>query len=104
MLRHWHAFLAFALTSSNVTPTKPPLCWGDVNGDGRVNIADAHEIGRYAIGLSVASDARAVAAGDVTGDGRVNVSDAQQVARFSVGLLVGPRLAGCRTSTGQTSD
>ena len=66
--------------------------WGDVNDDGNVNIADAQQIGRFSVGLSVVNPAALLARGDVTADGLVNISDAQQVARFSVGLSASPRL------------
>ena len=80
-----------------VPPAEAAVCYGDVNDDARVNVADAHLIARFAIGMRVANRESIVARGDVTGDGRVNVSDAQQVARLSVGLSTTRRLsARCR--------
>lgn len=66
--------------------------WGDVNDDGLVNIADAQQIGRFSVGLSVVNPTALAQRGDVTADGVINISDAQQVARFSVGLPASPRL------------
>ena len=75
--------------------------WGDVTGDGQVNIIDAQQIARFSVGLPIADPTRAAAVGDVTEDGQVNVIDAQQIARFSVGLPASPRtgtaLPGCST-------
>ncbi|HEX9886840.1 MAG TPA: PKD domain-containing protein [Longimicrobiales bacterium] len=73
---------------------------GDVMGPGDVNVIDAQQIARWAIGLPVLPevDERMPDLADVTGDGNVNIIDAQQVARYSVGLEVffpiGEMLAG----------
>lgn len=66
--------------------------WGDVNDDGLVNVADAQQIGRFAVGLSVTNPTALAQRGDVTADGVVNITDAQQIARFSVGLSASPRV------------
>ena len=100
MLPHWKAALAVALMTAppgsvNGLPLHPAavaVCWGDVNGDKRVDVADAHLIARFAIGMRLVNREAVIARGDVTGDGRVNVTDAQQVARYSVGLSAGRRL------------
>ena len=65
--------------------------YGDVNGDGPVNIIDAQQIARYSVGLSVFNPGRIPTHGDVNGDGFVNILDAQQIARYSVGLPSSPR-------------
>jgi hypothetical protein len=101
MPRSWNVVFALALVPVIRVPA-PVLspgpvaaaCWGDVNGDARVDVADAHGIARFAIGMRVTNSAAVVARGDVTGDGSVNVSDAQQVARHSVGLPAARRIAG----------
>ena len=69
-----------------------PSVWGDANADGAVNIIDAQQIARYAVGLTVAFPGTVVAQGDVNGDLNINIIDAQQVARFSVGLSAAPRV------------
>ncbi len=86
--------------------------WGDVNGDATVNILDAQQIARAAVGLSVANQEAYDAAGDLNADGAVNVIDAQQAARFSIGLsaptrtgtatFVPPAVAGVSLSPGAT--
>lgn len=60
--------------------------WGDGTGEGLVNILDAQQLARYAVGLSVIQPVVVAARGDVTADGKIDVLDAQQVARYSVGL------------------
>ncbi|UCG88471.1 MAG: hypothetical protein JSW71_07990, partial [Gemmatimonadota bacterium] len=76
--------------------------WGDVNGDGVVNIIDAQQVARYSVGLPPPPDPFLVGEfGDVNHDGVVNIIDAQQIARYSVGLGVcgtcnpGEPKAGC---------
>ncbi len=76
--------------------------FGDVSGDGVVNIIDAQQVARFSIGLPPPPDPeRTVLLGDVTEDGAVNIIDAQQIARFSVGLpttgapRIGETLAVC---------
>jgi alpha-tubulin suppressor-like RCC1 family protein len=74
--------------------------WGDVNGDslvsplgdGNVNVIDAQQIARYAVGLPVANRSGVVARGDVNADAAVNIIDAQQIARASVGLSAATRV------------
>jgi uncharacterized membrane protein YhdT len=61
---------------------------GDVTGDNTVNVLDAQQIARWAIGLTVGSPNRISSHGDVNGDGQVNIVDAQQIARWAVGLSV----------------
>jgi uncharacterized protein YjdB len=69
-----------------------PGKWGDVNGDAGVNIADAQQIARASVGLSVTDPTAVSQRGDVTADGSVTIADAQQIARFSVGLSAAPRV------------
>ncbi len=65
--------------------TTGPL--GDVNADDAVDIIDAQQVARFAVGLTGPPDpARATSHGDVTEDSKVDVIDAQQIARYSVGL------------------
>src|ERR1035437_8101049 len=79
--------------ASNVVLTFPTrVCfapvWGDVSGDGTVNIVDAQQIARYSVGLSVNNPAQLQIAGDVNGDASINIVDAQQIARYSVSLAL----------------
>lgn len=60
------------------------LC-GDVNSSGGVDIVDALNIARYAVGLNP-QDFTADSA-DVNGDGQINIVDALRVAQFYVGLV-----------------
>jgi hypothetical protein len=60
--------------------------YGDVNGDGTINVIDAQIVARYSVGLSVPDASRVQTNGDANGDGSVNVIDAQVIARYSVGL------------------
>jgi hypothetical protein len=66
--------------------------WGDVTGDDAVNVIDAQQIARAAVGLSVLNSAAFAATGDVTGDGVIDVLDAQQISRFTLGLGAAARL------------
>jgi len=74
-----------------------PLCvaprgdWGDVTGDGAVNVIDAQQVARSSVGLGVLRPDLVAQRGDVTNDGAVNVIDAQQIARFGVGLNAAAR-------------
>lgn len=60
--------------------------YGDVNGDGLVNVIDAQLVARFSVGLSVPDAGRTQTNGDVNGDGAANVIDAQLISRHSVGL------------------
>jgi hypothetical protein len=74
---------------------------GDVNGDEAVNIVDAQQVARYAIGLPTPGAPYMEDVGDVTEDGTINIIDAQQIARYAIGLThpgaphVGEALPGC---------
>jgi alpha-tubulin suppressor-like RCC1 family protein len=84
--------LASILTRPLDVCVAPSGRWGDVNDDGSVNIIDAQQIARFAVGLSVANSAAVSGRGDVTADASVNIIDAQQVARFAVGLSAAARV------------
>jgi M6 family metalloprotease-like protein len=60
--------------------------YGDVNGDGTINVIDAQIVARFSVGLSVPDQNLVQTSGDVNGDGSVNVIDAQVIARHAVGL------------------
>ena len=58
---------------------------GDVNGDGKVDVSDARQILRYAVGLDIMNEnLKAIA--DINGDGKVDVSDAREALRKATGL------------------
>jgi hypothetical protein len=70
----------------------PSGTWGDVNDDGAVTIADAQQIARHSVGLSVANATAMAGRGDMNADARVSILDAQQIARHSVGLSAAARV------------
>jgi len=84
-LAEQHSATALPATATLVCVAVPGK-WGDVTGDGRVNIIDAQRVSRFAAGLSVGGAPRMATNGDVNGDGAVDVIDAQLIARFTVAL------------------
>lgn len=88
------AVLATPTSSTGTDVCVAPMGkWGDVNGDSLVNILDAQQIARFAVGMPVADQNTFQSTGDVTGDNAINVIDAQQVARFAIGLSAPSRTA-----------
>ena len=65
--------------------TKEIVIYGDVNGDGKVNVLDAIIINRYTISLSEINGVCMTGA-DVNRDGKVNVLDAIIINRYTIGL------------------
>ena len=63
-------------------PTRSP---GDVNGDGKVNIADAIEALQASVGSKELSP-EAVKATDLNGNGKVEITDVTRILRMAVGL------------------
>ena len=59
---------------------------GDVDGDGRVTIADAVAIMRHALDLTHIPE-QYLPFADVNGDGAVNLSDAVTVMRMAIGVM-----------------
>ena len=59
---------------------------GDVNGDGKVNSADALMVLKSSAGKTVLSANQAKEA-DVTGDGKVNAADALEILKYASGSL-----------------
>ncbi len=59
--------------------------FGDVSGDGNVNIYDASLVAQYAIGLNPQNFNVNVA--DVSGEGTINIYDASLIAQYAVGLI-----------------
>ncbi|MDE7398053.1 MAG: hypothetical protein K2N06_00855 [Oscillospiraceae bacterium] len=66
-------------------PITPQYKKGDVNGDERVNAADATLILKHAVELITLNDEQLDRA-DVNGDGRVNAADATLILKMAVGL------------------
>ncbi len=61
------------------------VLYGDVNGDGRVSIADATEIQKYCVGLTSLSDEQILRA-DMNKDGFINIADATLIQKYIVCL------------------
>lgn len=59
---------------------------GDVDDNGKVNVADAQTILRYSVKLKTFTDEQKDLA-DVDGNGKTNISDAQTVLRYAVKLI-----------------
>jgi hypothetical protein len=70
---------------------KPKILYGDVNGDGEVNIADAVLIVRHAAGLIPLPDtslpAFTLEAADVSGNGEITSYDGALVFQYGLGLI-----------------
>lgn len=60
--------------------------YGDVNGDGIVNVMDAYLVRRYVSRLDTPTENQKLAA-DVDGDGRLTVNDAYLIRRYVVRLI-----------------
>jgi hypothetical protein len=61
--------------------------YGDVTGDGVVNIGDALRIAQFVVNLPGLDFTRIAEFGDVTGDGLVNIGDALRIAQVQVELV-----------------
>ena len=59
--------------------------FGDLDGDGDVDEADARLAMRYAVGLETANE-NAMALGDMDGDGKITAADSREILRKAVGL------------------
>ncbi len=62
------------------------VVYGDANGDGSVNVADAVLIAKHTAGTADIDEALMEAL-DVDGDGFVNIIDAVLISRFAAGLI-----------------
>lgn len=69
-----------------VSEWKPAVVKGDLNGDGKVTIADATIALQLAVGL-VKPTPEQLAAGDLNGDGKVAIAEVTQILRAAVGLI-----------------
>ena len=61
------------------------IYYGDVNGDGYINVSDAIRVLRHIVGLTEIEQEQ-YAAADVTGSGTITVTDAIRILRYIVGL------------------
>ncbi len=75
---------------------------GDVNGDGKVNAADARETLRISAGLTVATDEQKLLA-DANGDGKVTAYDARMILRAAAKIEALPEMPTSETSTESTT-
>lgn len=60
--------------------------YGDVTGEGDIDIGDAVQVLRYEAGLTTFDSKQKVAA-DVTGEGDIDIGDAVKILRFEAGLV-----------------
>lgn len=65
--------------------TKDVVVYGDVSGDGKINVLDGMIVNKYTIGLHSLKGSYYSAA-DVNHDGKMNVLDAMIVNRYTIGL------------------
>lgn len=72
-------------SETTTIPKIPAILMGDVNGDGKINAADARMALRAASRLEIFSEEVAFVA-DVTGDGKVNAADARKILRMAAHL------------------
>ncbi len=72
----------FLLHNSEVSATS----YGDLNGDGRIDVQDVVLVMRHVLGLESLTGTSKVLA-DVNGDGAINVRDASLITQKSLGLL-----------------
>ena len=73
-----------AVAILEVFPGEEPTLYGDVNGDSRINAADAAIAYAIANGKRTAT-ADQTAAADVSGDGRINAADAALIYAYANG-------------------
>lgn len=84
---HWEGTYQNVTANSTVTAVYTANgIMGDVDGDGRVTIADAVAIMRHALDLTHIP-AQYMPYADVNGDGAVNLSDAVTVMRMAIGVM-----------------
>lgn len=76
----------FATQDATVHNVGNNAYYGDINGDGEADFADAVMLIRYDIGLLTLDDTQMKFA-DVNGDGEVDFADAIRILRFDAGLL-----------------
>jgi hypothetical protein len=70
-------------------PPIPAGIWGDVSGDGKVDIVDSLFIAQFTVGLRTFTPAQ-LAVADVASDSSVNIMDSLFIEQFTVGLRLLP--------------
>jgi hypothetical protein len=81
-------FSDFMLSNASWPAAAPSATLGDLNGDGKIAVADATLSLRIAVGLLTPTDAQK-AAGDVNKDGKLTVSDTTLILQVAVGIKSG---------------
>ena len=76
----------FRVAAKNGSVRVIEVCYGDVNGDGKVNVIDANFVRRYAAKL-MDFDEKQLSAADVDGNGSVNVLDANIIRRYAAKII-----------------
>ena len=74
------------ISGGTVTVEAGTYLYGDIDGNGEVDLYDATLIMRYAVGLITLDDA-AVARGNVSGDTLTDLYDATLIQRYAVGII-----------------
>jgi len=71
---------------TNISVVRKGICYGDVNGDGKITANDASLVLKHIVGLiELSPDQQGVA--DVTGDGAFSALDAALILQYTVGLI-----------------
>ena len=65
----------------------PEILYGDINGDGRVNLFDVIAMIKYYNGIGDGLSEEQLKAADVTGDGKVNLFDVIEMIKYYNGLI-----------------
>lgn len=82
--------LAVSQVPGRITVSPPPVLYGDVNGDGKIDIFDAQAILDYVVGFRSGPDSAAkfdAALADVSGSGNITSYDAALVFQYAIGLI-----------------
>lgn len=77
---------SMAATTVEYVDPESVVTYGDVTGEGDIDIGDAVQILRYEAGLVTFDTVQALAA-DVTGDGDIDIGDAVRILRYEAGLI-----------------
>ncbi len=73
------------VTQGSSKPQPATLVYGEVNGDGVINVNDATAIQKHSVGIQALAE-KYVPVADVNGDGRINVMDATYVQKYAGSL------------------
>ena len=64
----------------------PNVVYGDVNGDGSVDISDVQLLFEYVLGITSIDDGQIIA-GNVNGDSATDISDVQRLFEYVLGII-----------------